>query len=175
MALERKSVPMLRDRERKNFLKILLFQTGALIIGVSHLLVDLYQVCSLMPLGWKMALLRGSQVGTWEQRQKISKFFFAETGRLRPLIFGIYLLLVDIYQLRNKEANLQNYSSLKLKGLWLWYLVYSISLQTSTKFVPMMSLGSKLAPPWGSQVGTYRNKDTHLQNSFSLKLEGVAI
>ena len=34
---------------------------------------------------------------------------------------------------RNKEAHLQNSSSLKMEGIQLWYLVCSISLWTSTK------------------------------------------
>ena len=82
------------------------------------------------------------------------------------MIFGINLLLVDLYQVcmydapgvktgqlehRNKEGKLQNYS-LKLEDLELCYLVYNISLWTSTKFVHMRPLGSKLAPSRGSQV-----------------------
>ena len=53
---------------------------------------------------------------------------------------------------RNKDSKLQNSCSLKLEGLELCYLVYSISLWTCSKIVHMMPLGSKLAPPWGSQV-----------------------
>ena len=55
---------------------------------------------------------------------------------------------------RNKDSKLQNFSSLKLEGAELWYLVCSISFWTSTKFVHMMPLGSILAPPLGSQDGT---------------------
>ena len=75
---------------------------------------------------------------------------------------------------RNKERKFQNSSSLKLEGLEVWYLVCSISLRTSTKFVHMMPLGSKPAPPRGHKL-EHRNKEAHLQKIFSLKLDGVEI
>ena len=68
---------------------------------------------------------------------------------------------------RNKERKFQNSSSLKLERLELWYLVYSISLRTSTKFVHMMPLGSKLAPSWGSQVGTQEQRSPSSKFFFS--------
>ena len=50
----------------------------------------------------------------------------------------------------------------------------SISLWTSTKFVHVMRLGSKLASPRGHKL-EYRNKENQLQNSSSLKLEGLEL
>ena len=60
---------------------------------------------------------------------------------------------------RKKERKFQN-SSMKLEGLELWYLVYSISLRTSTKFVHKLK---------------HRNKEAYLQNFSSLKLDGIEI
>ena len=45
---------------------------------------------------------------------------------------------------------------------------------TSTKFVHMMPLGSKLALPRGDRKSELRNKEANLQNS-SLKLESIEI
>ena len=94
----------------------------------------------MMLLGSRLAPTRGSQVGTWERRISSSKFFSSDTGRYRALIFGFYHILVDLYQVcsydargvqnwphpgghklehRNKENQLQNFSSLKLEGLEL--------------------------------------------------------
>ena len=76
---------------------------------------------------------------------------------------------------RNKECHLQNSFPLKLEGIELWYLVFSISLLTSTKFVHnMMLVGSKLASPWGHKL-EHRNKENQLQNSSSPKLEGLEL
>ena len=75
---------------------------------------------------------------------------------------------------RNKEQTFYNSFSLKLYGLELWYFVCSISLGTSTKFVNKMPVGSKLAPPWGSQV-EHRNKERKFYNSSSLKLDGLEL
>ena len=72
---------------------------------------------------------------------------------------------------RNKDSKLQN-SSLKLEGAELWYLVSSISLWTSTKFVHMMTLGSILAPPLESQDGT-QEQSRQTSKFFSLKLFGL--
>ena len=80
-----------------------------------------------------------------------------------------------------KEGKIQNSSSLKLEGLELSYLVCSISLWTSTKFVHMMPLGSELALPlgqnWpqprGHKLGHW-NKERKFQNS-SLKVEVVEL
>ena len=74
----------------------------------------------------------------------------------------------------NKKAHLQNFSSLKLDGVEIWYLVCGISLWISTKFVHKMPLGSKLAPPWGSQV-EHRNEEGKFHNSSTLKLEGLEL
>ena len=79
---------------------------------------------------------------------------------------------------RNKESHISKFFSSELEGIELWYLVFSISLWTSAKFIYMMLVGSKLAPPWGSQVGhklEHRNKENQLQNSSSLKLKGLEL
>ena len=123
----------------------------ALIFDMQHLLVDLYQFFSYDAPGVKISLAPGrGGVTNWNigKRSQSSKFFFSETGRRRALIFGMQHLLVDLYQVctydaprfknwpssgghnfehRNKESKLQN-SSLKPKGLELYYSVYSISL-----------------------------------------------
>ena len=52
--------------------------------------------------------------------------------------------------------------------------VCDISLETSTKFVYKMPLGSELALPWGSQV-EHRNKERKFYNSSSLKLDGLEL
>ena len=57
---------------------------------------------------------------------------------------------VTTLNIGTKRAKLKNSSSLKLEGLELSYLVYSIS----TNFIYMMPLGSKQALPPGSKVGT---------------------
>ena len=51
----------------------------------------------MIPIGAKLTPPQGSEVGTQEQRKPTSKFFFSETGRDRALIFGMKLLLVDLY------------------------------------------------------------------------------
>ena len=51
----------------------------------------------VIPLEAKLALPQGSQVGTWEQRSQSSKIF-SETGRHRDLIFCMWHLIVDLYQ-----------------------------------------------------------------------------
>ena len=43
----------------------------------------------MMPLWSRPTPPQGSQVRTWQQGRKTSKFFFSETGRRRALIFGI--------------------------------------------------------------------------------------
>ena len=76
----------------------------------------------------------------------------------------------------NKESHLQNSSPLKLEGVELWYLVFSISLWTSTQFVHMMLLGSRFDPPRGGGHNLeHRNKENQLQNSSSLKPEGIEL
>ena len=137
----------------------------------------------MMPLEAKLARIGGNKFEISEQRQKTLKIFFFETRRCRALIFGMLHLLVDVYQVcsydalgvktgpapgvtnvkhSNKEGKLQNSSSLKLGGLELWYLVYSISLRTSTKFAP----GVKTGPALGVHKLEHRNKEAHLQFFF---------
>ena len=77
------------------------------------------------------------------------------------------------FEYRNKEGKIQNSSALKLEGLELSYLVYSISWWTSTKFVHIMPLGLKTGPASGDHKLGHRKKEAHFQNSSSLKLEGV--
>ena len=55
---------------------------------------------------------------------------------------------------QNKETKMQTSKFFFSESVELWYLVCSISLWTTTKFVHMMPLGSKLAPLIGSQDGT---------------------
>ena len=55
---------------------------------------------------------------------------------------------------RNKEDQLQNSCSLKVEGIELSYLVHSIILWISTKFVHLMYLRSKLGRSRWSQVRT---------------------
>ena len=74
----------------------------------------------------------------------------------------------------NKENQLQNSSSLKLQGLELWYLVFSISFWTFINLIHMIPLESKLTPQWGHKL-EHRNKEDQLQNSSSLKLEGIEL
>ena len=152
--------------------------------------MDFYQVFfffQIMPLGSKLAPPRGSQV--WAQEQRKSSPL--QTWRRRALIFGMWHLqwtstkFVQMMPLgwklapprgsqvghRNKERKFYNTSSLKQDGLELWYFVCSSSLWTSTKFVNKMPLGSKLAPPCGSQV-EHRNKE----RKFSpLKLDDIEL
>ena len=49
------------------------------------------------------------------------------------------------------KCNFKKSSRLKLQGVELSCLVYSIILRSSTKVVQIMPLGSKLTPPRGSQ------------------------
>ena len=73
---------------------------------------------------------------------------------------------------RNKENQLQNSSSLKLEGLELWYLVFSISLWTFINLFIWFLWGQNWLHPGGHKL-EHRNKD-QLQNS-SLKLEGIEL
>ena len=109
--------------------------------------MDFYQGCSYDAPGVKTGPAPGGGGGggggvtRWNigKKKPIFKFFFAEIGSPRALIFGIYHLLVDLYQVcsyvtpgvkigqaqgvklehGNKEASLQNSFSLKLVGVWL--------------------------------------------------------
>ena len=49
-----------------------------------------------------------------------------------------------------------------------------VLLVNSTRFIHMMPLGSKLTGPRGSQI-EHRDKETHPQNSSSLKVEGLEL
>ena len=134
---------------KKEISKFFFSETGrprALIFGMLHVLVDLYQVCSYdTPPGQNWTFPWG--VTSWNigTKKEISKFFFSETGRPRALIFGMLHVLVDLYQVcsydtppgqnwaflggggggahklehRNKERKFQSSSSLKLEGLEL--------------------------------------------------------
>ena len=62
------------------------------------------------------------------------------------------------FEHRNKEGKIQNFCSQYLEGLQLWFLVCNIVLWTFINFIHMIALGSKLAPSWGSQVGTIVTK-----------------
>ena len=93
----------------------------------------------MMPLGPKLAPHWGSQVRTYEQRRQTSKFFFSETGRPRAFIFGLWHLLVDLYQA---------------------YLYDAPGVRTG----PALGVRN-----WNIET------ETHLQNSSSLKLEGVEL
>ena len=109
----------------------------ALIFGMYHLLVDLFQDCSYDVPGVKTGPTRGSQVRNIGTRRKTLNFFFSETRKCRALIFGMKHLLVDLYQdcsydapgvktglapgvtiskHRNKDGKLQNSSFLSLEG-----------------------------------------------------------
>ena len=69
---------------------------------------------------------------------------------------------------RSKESRIQNSSSLNLEGAELWYLVCSISLWTSTKFVHMMVLRSRLVPLQGQSwnIGAKKSKFKILHENF---------
>ena len=45
------------------------------------------------------------------------------------------------------RENVKKSSCLKLEGLEPWYLVYSITMWTSTKFVQIISLGPEMECP----------------------------
>ena len=45
-----------------------------------------------------------SQVRTYERKRKTSKILLFEVGRLRTLIFGMYNILVDLYQVCSYRA-----------------------------------------------------------------------
>ena len=72
--------------------KIFLSETirhRALIFGMYHHLVDLYQVCSKMPQGLKMARPWGHMLTIGLYRENHEKIFWSETTRPRALIVGM--------------------------------------------------------------------------------------
>ena len=126
----------------------------------------------MIPLGIGLVLPWVLQVGPYEQRRQISFFFLKVEGLSFDNLYVASLSrpLPSLYiwcswakkwpsptshklEHRNKDSKLQNYSQ-KVEGMEPWYLVCSISLWTSTKFVHMMPLWLKLALPRGSQDGT---------------------
>ena len=66
------------------------------MLGMEHLLVDLYQVCLYDAPGSRLVPpgVGESQV----TEEKNSKFFFSETGRRRAFICGMQHLPLDLYQ-----------------------------------------------------------------------------
>ena len=76
---------------------------------------------------------------------------------------------------RNKERKFHSFSSLKLERLELWYFISSISLWTSTKFVHMMPLGSKLVPPQGVTRLNLGTKQTNFKILPCLKLKNLYV
>ena len=156
-----------------------------------------------MLLGSRLAPIArggGGCVTSWNIGTKnlIFKILLWWTGRHRTLIFRVrislwtsakfvYMMLVESklapprrsqvghkLEHRNKEKQLQNSSSLKLKALELWCLVFSISLWTFINLMHMIPLESKLTPQRGHKL-EHRNKEDQLQNSSSLKLEGISL
>ena len=65
---------------------------------MSHLLVDLYQVCSNDAPGVKSGPAPGVTSLKQQQTRKTLKIFFCETSGCIALIFGMQHLLVDLYQ-----------------------------------------------------------------------------
>ena len=122
----------------------------------------------------------------------MKKIFLSYTRRPTLLIFGIYHHLVNLYQVcsnyiawaKNGHApghmfyiglyrgNVKKSSCLKPQGLEPWYLVYSITKWTSTKFVQILALGPGMARPRGLMfdIGLYRE---NVEKSSSLKPEGL--
>ena len=77
---------------RQNVKKIFLSETtrpGALMFGMLHHLVDLYQVCSNYTPRVKMAPSRGSNVLHRLTEEKREKIFLSETTGPRALIFDM--------------------------------------------------------------------------------------
>ena len=77
---------------RENMKKIFLSETTRpswLIFGLWHHLVDLYQVCSNLPLGLKMGPPRGPHILHRLIKGNYGKIFLYEFTRQRALIFDI--------------------------------------------------------------------------------------
>ena len=58
----------------------------------------------MMPLRFKLALAQGSKFGTKEQIRQTSTFFSSESERPGALIFGMYHLIVNVYQVWSYDA-----------------------------------------------------------------------
>ena len=80
------------DQYREKHEKIFLSETTrprALIFGMKHHLVDLYQVCSNYSPGPKMAYPGGHMLYIGLNREEREKIFLSETTRPRVLMFGM--------------------------------------------------------------------------------------
>ena len=117
-----------------------------------------------------------------EINKEIFKNFLVLNRKGRAFIFGTLHLLVNRYQVCSYEIPRgQNWP--QPRGVTSWnietkkpmfsengrYRALTFGMQhllvdLSTKFVHMMPLGSRLAPPWGHKF-EYRNKDGKIQNS----------
>ena len=85
---------------RENMKKIFLSKTiwpTALIFGMWHQLVDLYQVCSNYAPGAKNGPARGHMFYIGLYRVKHEKILSSETTRPRALIFGMKHPLVNLF------------------------------------------------------------------------------
>ena len=177
---------------------------GKLKKSSSHKLEDQklrYLVCSIaqwtstkfvqiMALGLKLAPPRGSHVLHRDIQGKLKKSSLhkLEAQELRYLVCSIAqwtsTKFVQIMALglklapprgshvlhRDIQGKLKKSSSHKLEDQELRYLACSIAQWTSTKFVQIIALGLKLAPPQGSHV-LHRNTQGKLKKSSSHKLE----
>ena len=76
----------------------------ALIIGMKHHLVNLYQVCSNYIPASKNGPPRGSHVLHRLYRGKHEKIFLSESIWFRALIFGMWHHLVDLYHVCSNYA-----------------------------------------------------------------------
>ena len=72
----------------------------------------------------------------------------------------------------SKGSKMKEYSSLKRQCLEPWYLVCSIILWTSTKFVQIVAVGKKWPRPRGHRfyIGFYRDKHEKIFLSETTRL-----
>ena len=89
-----------REKHEKKFLSETTMPR-ALILGMKHHLLNLYQVCSNYISG---AHSRGHMFYIGLYRIKHEKIFLSETIRLRALIFGMQHHLVDFFQVCSNNA-----------------------------------------------------------------------
>ena len=92
---------------RENHEKIFLSETTrprALIFGMKHHLVNLYQVCSNYIPGAKNCPAPGVTCFKYLYWEKHEKIFLSETIWPRALIFGMKHHLVDLYQVCSNYA-----------------------------------------------------------------------
>ena len=126
------------QEQKRKTLKFFFSETRkcrALIFGMKHLLVDLYQDCSYDAPGVKTGLAPGVTSSKHRNKDgKLQNSSFLKLKKCRALIFGMWHLLVDLYKddapkvktglapgvtsskHRNKQGKLQNSSSLKLES-----------------------------------------------------------